>query len=444
MMPKASPTGLDTMGMQILCVDDEPNILSSLRRLFRPLGCQVLTAESAQIGLRVLEEQSVDLVISDMRMPGMDGAQFIERVREQWPQTMRMMLTGHADVGLILGAINRGAIHRYITKPWDDNGILLVVRHALERIALEREKARLEELTRQQNEQLRLLNSDLEVKVAERTAELARAHNDLLAANGKLKGSFLTAIKVLSNIIEMRAGHLAGHSRQVADFARRIANRMGVGPGEAQTVFIAGLLHNLGKVGFPDDLLSQPISLMSGEQLGLYRKYPLRGEQLMMPFADLQGAAQLVRAHQERFDGTGFPDGRAGFDIPTCACILAVASDYYNLQNGVLQKHCLRPEQAAAIIIESSGRRYDNAVVAAFQDVISGSVAVEAMRDEVLSVSQLRPGMVISRDLANRDGLLLLSADRVLTERLIRQLADFENGAGTPLTVHVRTDKGEA
>lgn len=431
-------------GMRVLCVDDEPNILSSLRRLFRQLGCEVLTADSGEEGLRLLEEREVDLVISDMRMPGMDGAQFVERVRERWPQTMRMMLTGYADISLILGAINRGEIHRYITKPWDDNEMLLAVRHALERVALEREKARLEALTRQQNDALRALNASLEDKVAHRTAELARMHQDLLSANVKLKGSLLSSIKLLSSIIEMRAGHLAGHSRRVADLARRIAQRMGLNAAEAQTVFIAGLLHNLGKIAFADDLLSVPVSAMHGEQLAQYRKYPAGGEQLMMPLAELHEAAQLVRAHQERFDGTGFPDGRAGFDIPIGARILAVASDYHNLQIGVLLRNSLSPEQAAALILEDRARRYDQDVVAAFQDVISGRVVVEAVRDEAMSVSQLRPGMVISRDLVRRDGMLLLSADSVLTERLIRQLVDFERMAGAPFTVHIKTDKGNA
>ena len=119
--------------MTILCVDDEPNILSSLRRLFRGKGYQVLTAESGAQGLQLLEQQPVDLVISDMRRPEMDGARFLAQVRERWPNTVRLLLTGYSDVQSIQDAINCGEIYRYITKPWDDNDILLIVRHALER-----------------------------------------------------------------------------------------------------------------------------------------------------------------------------------------------------------------------------------------------------------------------------------------------------------------------
>lgn len=123
----------------ILCVDDEPNILAALRRLFRTQGFQVLLADGGRAGLEVLENNAVDLVISDMRMPEMNGAEFLEAVRARWPDTMRLLLTGYADTQLIQDAINHGEIFRYITKPWDDKDILAIVREALEQKAVERE-----------------------------------------------------------------------------------------------------------------------------------------------------------------------------------------------------------------------------------------------------------------------------------------------------------------
>jgi response regulator RpfG family c-di-GMP phosphodiesterase len=168
----------------LLCVDDEPNILSSLRRLLRPQGYRILTAESGAEGLAILETQNVDLVISDMRMPMMDGAHFLAEVRQRWPNAVRLLLTGYSDIPSILDAINRGEIYRYIAKPWDDNDMLLMVHGALERSALLREKQRLEALTLQQNEELKALNRDLEARVKTRTRELSQSNDALLAANG--------------------------------------------------------------------------------------------------------------------------------------------------------------------------------------------------------------------------------------------------------------------
>lgn len=413
----------------LLCVDDEPNILSALRRLFRSKGYQVLTAESGAAGLELLDHAPVDLVISDMRMPEMDGARFLEQVRAHWPGTLRLLLTGYSDIGSIQAAINRGEIHRYITKPWDDTDILLVVRHALERRALEQEKARLEELTREQNEQLRLLNLSLESKVEERTVAL-------VAANDRLKSGFITTVKILSSMIELRGGNMAGHSRRVADLARRIAVKMGLSPRETQEIFIAALLHDIGKIGFPDELLHMPANMMVGDKLGVFRKHPARAAHLLMPLEELRGVAAIVRSHMERFDGAGFPDATVGLAIPLGARVLALASDYDNLQLGALVQRRVGPGEAKQLIYHSSGKRYDPEVVAAFRALIDGD-PVESLRDIAVLSHQLASGMVLSRDLVTRDGLMLLSAEHVLDERMIQQVRGFEEKNEGRLSIHV-------
>ena len=411
----------------VLFVDDEPNILSSLRRLFRPLGYKVLTAESGAAGLQVLEQEArIDLVVSDMRMPEMDGARFLELVRERWPDTIRLLLTGYSDITSILAAINRGEIYRYITKPWDDNDIQLVVRHALERRALELEKDRLEALTRTQNDELKALNQSLEAKVEARTSELLSSRDTIMEANKKLKSNFITTIKIFSGMIEMRGGNLAGHSRRVADLARRIAVKLGLPANEVQEVFIAGLLHDIGKIGFPDDLLNLPVNLITGDHLGVFRKHPVRAEQLLMPLEDLRGVAAVLRSQMERYDGAGFPDAVAGPLIPLGARILALASDYDNLQLGALVQRRVLEADARQIIYDSVGKRYDPKVVAAFRALLEGD-PVEKVRDLAAVSTYLKPGMVLSRDLVSAEGLMLLSADHVLDERMIGQVRDFES-----------------
>lgn len=424
----------------LLCVDDEPNILASLRRLFRPAGYRVLLAESAAEGLRVLEAEAVDLVISDMRMPEMDGARFLAQVRQRWPDTVRLLLTGYSDIQSIQDAINCGEIYRYITKPWDDTDIQLVVRHALERRALEQEKQRLEALTLRQNEELKQLNHSLEAKVEARTLQLKLSRDAAIAANDKLKHNFVTTIKVISSMLEMRGGALSGHARQVADLARKIAVSLKLDAREAQDVFVAGLLHDLGKIGYSDDMLATPLTMLHGEELGLFRKHPLRAEQLLMPLEDLRGSAAILRAQLERFDGNGFPDGVAGLAIPLGARILALAVDYFNLQQGAMVQRHLRADEAKSLIINASGTRYDPHVVIAFRQVVDGGGGDEAGGVEMLS-GELVPGMVLARDLVSRDGLMLLAADHVLDARMIQQVQDFEAKSGGRLPIRVRSAK---
>ncbi|MES2534898.1 MAG: HD domain-containing phosphohydrolase [Pseudomonadota bacterium] len=428
-----------TEPVRILCVDDEPNIVSSLRRLFRTRGYQVLTADSGKAGLRLLETESVDLVISDMRMPEMDGACFLEHVQARWPDTMRLLLTGYADIQSTIDAINRGEIYRYISKPWNDNDLILIVQQALERKFLEREKQRLEELTQRQNEELKTLNASLEVKVEERTAALTQAHDELLLTNEKLKSSFITSIKIFSSLIEMREARPAGHSARVADLARKLAAKMKLNEAQSQEIFIAALLKDIGKIGFSDELLSTPVDLMSGDDLGHYRKHPLRAEQLLLPLEDLRGTAKILRSQSERYDGLGYPDSLADTAIPAGARILALATDYDNLQIGAMVERRFTAPEAKDLIVRSAGKRYDPQVVTAFKSVL-GDIAQETLGEFVVASTGLRAGMILARDLLTREGIMMLPAERMLDEHLIRKILDFEAAGQEELTICVRRE----
>ena len=432
--PIPAPASGDAVApWRILCVDDEANILSALRRLFRQNGYQISVAGGGAEGLQILDTQEFDLIISDMRMPEMDGARFLEQVFKRYPGTVRILLTGYADIASTIEAVNKGQIYRYVSKPWNDQELLLIVRQALDLKALQREKLRLEALTARQNEELKALNLSLEEKVQARTQELA-------LANEKLKGSFITSVKVFSNLIELREGNLAGHSRRVADLARKIANKLGMTPRETQDVFLAGLLHDIGKIGLSDHVLAKAVTQMSGEDLGAYRKHPVKGEQSLMALEDLRGAAKIIRAHHERFDGQGYPDALAGLTISLGARVLAVANDYDGLQIGIVTPRRLSPEDARKMIADSRGKRYDPTVVDAFLAVLGG-VEPERTSEIAVPVADLKPGMVLSRDLMTRDGVLLLAADYRLDANLIRQIRDYATADGGAVSVFIRNDR---
>ncbi|MDD3353187.1 HD domain-containing phosphohydrolase [Zoogloea sp.] len=420
----------DTPSFTLLCVDDEANILSSLRRLFRPHGYTVLIASGGAEGLEILDREKVDLIISDMRMPGMDGATFLTEARKRHPDVVRLLLTGYADMESTIAAINAGQIARYISKPWNDQEVVLTVREALERKALEREKNRLEALTRAQNAELKTLNASLEQKVEARTAELRGAHE-------KLKQHFLTSIRVFSNLIELREGAISGHSRRVADLARKIALRLHFSAADAQDVMLAGLLHDVGKIGLPDELLAKPVSHMTGDELGLLRKHPVTGQAALMGLENLRKAGTYIRSHHERWDGQGYPDRLSGLTIPYGARILAVANEYDGLQIGTLSPRKLKAEEALTFIQHNRGKRYCPQVVDALVDILGATEVISASTSE-LNPAALRPGMVLARDLLTRDGVMLLAADFVLDESLIRQLRELEASEGVRLSIAIK------
>ena len=414
----------------VLCVDDEPNILSALQRVLRGEVGRVLTAAGGAEALALIEREPVDLVISDMRMPGMDGLQLLERLHAQRPDTERILLTGHADIDSAIGAVNRGAVFRYLQKPWQEPSLRGAVHDARERQGLRREAERLQALTTRQNGELATLNAELEQRVQARTAELREAHE-------RLQRQHLKSIRVFANLLELRGGTLAGHGRRVAELARELARRLGLDEEAATHVFVAALLHDLGLVGAGDRVLTLPLPRLSAEEQQRYRDHAAAGEQSLMGLEDLQPVLPLIRHHHERWDGQGFPDHLAGDAAPLGARILAVCDTFDELQNGHLVQPPLTREEARLMLQRGRGTQFDPAVLDAFIALTEPqAVAPSAVR--ALRVGQLEGGMVLARDLFSGGGMLMLTAGHVLTPALIRRIGEFEQREKSRLVVHVQ------
>ncbi len=465
----------------VLCVDDEPSILSALRRLFRPQGYRVLLAEGGAAGLEMLAAEPVDLVVSDMRMPEMDGVQFLEQVRERWPAVVRIMLTGYADINSTIGAINRGEIHRYIAKPWDDQDILLSVGDGLRRKQLEEDNRRLDQLTQDQNAELGRVNIQLEVALLElqevnqklqsaneqlqegnevleqrvkaRTQDLltantklgaaneqlgsaneqlgsanagmAKANAQLGAANLQLEENFALSIGIFASLLELRDGGVAGHGHRVANLARRLAEKMKLSGVEVVDIYNAGLLHEVGKIGLPDALFGKPESLMSGAEFEVYKLHPLHAQTALMPLGRLRQSAVIIRSQHERIDGRGYPDGLSGFEVSIGAQIVSVSSMYEALVAGRLAEKEYSTEEAAQAIRLTAATRYDPEVIEAFE-LLLVELAAEALADiEVLS-ALLKPGMVLARAVLSPHGSVLLPVGYSFTTPVIKQVLEVE------------------
>jgi putative nucleotidyltransferase with HDIG domain len=350
----------------ILCVDDEPGILAALKRKLRSRDVCVLTAQSGAEALEALERLPVDIVISDMRMPGMDGAHLLEQVALRWPQVVRVLLTGHADVESTVAAVNRGRIYRYLHKPWDDEDLRMMVRQALEMRRLETERLRLEALTLIRNKDLRTLNDELETRVEARTAELK-------SANVRLQRNHLKTIKAFVDLIELRSGRLSGHGKRVADIARALARQLGLADADELAVFKAALLHDIGLMG-ADDMSSPVHAGRSPEVEQRIRSHAHRGAQTLRGLDDMAGVADIVGAHHESFDGSGFPAGIAGDAIVLGARILAVADALDELESGD-HAAALARDAAIAVLQRGSGSRFDPQVILALQALATGTPA---------------------------------------------------------------------
>lgn len=444
----------------VLFVDDEASILSALRRLFRPLGYRVLLAESGAEALEILAREPVDLVLSDMRMPGMDGAQLLAAVRERHPNLMRLLLTGYADITSTIAAINEGEIQRYVSKPWDDHALQLAVKDALERRQLERENEALQQRVAEQNAQLQAANTELqstndklddanaqlesanaqlEKRVASRTAELSQVNLMLGKAYEQLQTNFLLSIKVFAGLLELREGSEPGYSEKVGQLAQRLAVKLGMSEIQQRDCYAAGLLCEIGKIGLPDRMLRTPFSTLNDADQQRYCRHPLLAEATLMPLNDLRNVAHLVRQHQERLDGRGYPDGLSGADVPLQAQLIGLAATYESLILGRLSEKHYAPDQAQAAIVATAGTHYAPELVAAFCQVLAEEAAAEPPLAE-LDVDELQPGMVMGRDLISPRGTLLLSKGYRFDAVVIKTLRDLVHRERLDIRFFIRTD----
>ena len=262
----------------VLLVDDEANILKALERLFRSTGHELLTAGGGEEALGILAERPVSLIVSDQSMPGMTGAELLQRAREVQPEAIRIILTGYTDIKAAIQAINEGAVYRFLTKPWDDQALLDTVEQALVDLDMRREHATLQARVAEQNQQLQDLNQGLERKVLERTHELEMALGEAEKANTALRQQNLLTVKAFAGLIDLRDPHLGAHCRRVAGMVQGLCTRLGMtNPQEVRDTLIAALLHDLGKIALPDTILVKDVAHLGPTERDEVKKHAVLG-----------------------------------------------------------------------------------------------------------------------------------------------------------------------
>ncbi len=432
-----------TQSPTILCVDDETSILSSLQRALRKQPYTVLTANSGSEALSILETQDVDLVISDMRMPNMNGAELLSQVNSRWPSTLRILLTGYADMESTVSAINDGHIFRYLQKPWNNDEIAVEIDNALSHKKLIDENAALTELTAKQNEELLEFNAMLESKVEARTQELAEVNDQLVQTHDALQTSYESAIRVFAQLVELREGSSHHHSHQVADTSRLIGEHLSLDATAMRDLQNAALLHDIGQIGFTDEMVSTPIEAMTVEQQKTHHTHPGIGQAALLSIPALEKTGRLIRAHHERIDGKGFPDGLIGDAIPIESRIIAVAADFDDLQHGLLLNRQLSTSEALDHLRARAGTHYDEAVIDALLALISqpADEHTEALQNYSVHLNDLQSGMKTAKNITARNGMLLLGAGQVLNDSLIERIQQcLDDTGGSKLITVVKPD----
>ncbi|MGV1099510.1 HD domain-containing phosphohydrolase [Thiovibrio sp. JS02] len=413
---------------KILFVDDEVNILRALKRLFMDDAFAVFTASSGKEALRILEsEKDIGVIVSDQRMPEMSGVEFLEQSRRLSPLSIRILLTGYADINAAVDAINRGGAFRYMNKPWNDEELVRTVQSALQNYFLIKENRRLNEIVKQQNEELKRWNTELEKMVQEQTMELQVRYDEERKFTERLRKNFKSSIMAFAGLLELRDKRMRSHSRNVAEIAANVGAKLGMGAEEREVLLVAALLHDIGKIGIPDIMLRLEASDMSIEEREEYIKHPVRGQAALASISDLDEAGVIIRHHHERFDGEGYPDKLKKKEIPLAARLIAIAD--------FIDNRVRKYEGTAGIdlalrqALDEAGKRFDPRLVPGVCDAAKIFYRKNLPRTDHLELEiyprDLAEGMVVSRDVFSGTGILLLGKGAALNRTNIEILKRY-------------------
>ncbi len=305
----------------VLFVDDEELVLKSLERAFRREDFNLLTASSGTLALEILKKKEIQVLVTDYRMPEMDGIELAEKVAEINPDIIRIILSGYSEASTIIEAINRGSIYKFLTKPWHSETLKMNIKLAIERYEMSCENTKLNEQLLSLNDELQAMNSSLEDKVEERTIELREVRDGL-------KDTISATISMLSHIMDVHNIDLSGHGQRVSLHCRKLGKALHLPEEEYEQLERAAMLHDIGKIFISQKTLSKLPEQYDELDQRYMTLHTLEGYHILNRIPGFEHVALIVRHHHENYDGTGYPDGLSRKQIPLGARIIMVSDSY--------------------------------------------------------------------------------------------------------------------
>jgi len=339
----------------LLLVDDEPNILQSLRRELSSTGYSLFTAGSAKEGMEIVKQHDIGVVLSDMMMPEIDGIAFLESVAVISQDTVRVLITGCGSHESAISAINRSHIFAYLTKPWTAENLQATLAKAFDYANLMRENKILQQLTNNQNEQLKFINENLEILVQQRTIQLEEAVNE--------------GIEMLALASEAKDDVTGEHIYRIRELTMKICFSLDMKEKETEQISFFSVIHDIGKIHIPDGILKKPGPL-TDEEWKIMQRHTTAGEKILGRKPFYQTARLIARSHHEKWDGSGYPDGLQGAEIPLPARIVAVADVFDSLTNERPYKKKWPVEETLSYMQTQRAIHFDPEVLAAFMTFI--------------------------------------------------------------------------
>lgn len=396
---------------RILIVDDEDIVLVALRETLKREGYEVATAPDGILGLERVKKESFSVILSDQQMPNMTGLEFLSQVKRIQPDATRILITAVLSLNTVIDAINKGEIYRFIVKPWLREELLATIKNAVQRYELICRNAVLQATTLAMNDKLSQLNKSL----AEQVSRVAEQNQQLGKLNEALEQNLQRSINLCLRTMETFYPVLGSQARRVYEICKVLAQSLRLPPDQRQILEVSAWLADVGLVGVSRQLIKrwheEPFTLNEAEQT-VIEHHPVLGQELAAFVQPLESVGPVIRAHHERFDGTGYPDQLAGDSIPWLGRLLAVAVSY---------AECRYEGPAALEAIKlGSGTAFDPDAVRALMRGLPNATVPRRQREVLLS--ELEPGMVLAKGIYTAAGLLLIPEGQKLSEPFIDKL----------------------
>ncbi len=366
----------------ILCVDDEPMIREILREALEQEGHRVSEAENGKVALEKVHGGGYDLIVTDVKMPVMDGFTLMKNLGDLTDQIPVVVITSFGDIDVAVDAIRLGA-YDYIVKPFNISQVTISVKRALERRQLLLENIQ--------------YKKSLEHKVVEKTIDLIRKNKKLEQQAKLLEGllrdlreSYEATLDAMVSAIESRDCETKHHCRRVQVYAVMLAQRLGVSPEQLVDISYGSLLHDVGKIGVPDSILLKPGKLTDAEW-EVMRRHTVIGHQMISRIKFLRGAADIVLHHHERWDGGGYPQGVSGEEIPLGARIFSIIDTFDAMTSRRPYKEALPNATARAEILRCAGTQFDPQLVQEFLRITDDELTEARARIESEEMAVAEP-----------------------------------------------------
>lgn len=421
----------------MLIVDDEPEILNSLKRVFYK-EYSVDLFEDGATALAALKTKQYAIIISDMRMPNMDGATFLAKAKEDAPDAIRFLLTGYSDFDSTIKAVNEGAIFAYVEKPWNNQELRSLINNGLNHYLLKQENKQLSIELSAANLKLAEHNKLLEQKVKERTQALIANTTKLKSSIKTQRELFHQLLDMVETLIKETLGDMRGHTKRIATHGRLLAQELELEKSEVQQVYLAGLMLDIGQITLPKSVTNTPVSELSTEQKNAYLASASRGAEIIKKIPRLKHVANMVLHQFENVNGEGTPGHLKSDAIPLGSRILRLVNDFDRLLLGKNYPETMSNDDARFYLKENSGKLYDRKLVDVYLKLLEKLPDMEALNtDFCMSIKQLEPGMTLAQDVLNKSGGVMLTKDSELTAAGIEKLKQYEEQMEYHLSIYV-------